>query len=204
MRRLTVLLVLSAVLIGCAVIIGCGSGSSVSTPSPGSAKVPTQAALEPEQNPPGDIPDNQAFVSYVSNAGGYSLDVPEGWARTESGPNASFVDKFDSISAAVASGSAAPTVESVASNELPQLANQVEAFERVKVAAVVLPAGGAVLIRYRANSAPDAVTNKKIRLEVDRYELFKGGKLAVLSLSAPAGSDNVDVWKQISNSFKWR
>jgi hypothetical protein len=83
------------------------------------------------------------------------------------------------------------------------LEQQVEAFEKVEIKAVDLPAGQAVRIRYRANSAPDSVTGKKVRLEVDRYELFKDGKLAAISLAAPAGSDNVDVWKQISDSFRW-
>ena len=64
---------------------------------------------------------------------------------------------------------------------------------------IVEPAGRpTLLIRYRANSAPDAVTGKQVRLEVDRYEFFKNGQLAALSLSAPAGSDNVDAWNQIS------
>ncbi len=97
----------------------------------------------------------------------------------------------------------APTVASVTAKELPTLAAQVEAFEKVTVETVDLPSGQAVLFRYRANSAPDAVTGKKVRLEVDRYDVFKDGKMAAISLSAPAGSDNVDVWRQISTSFKW-
>jgi len=91
----------------------------------------------------------------------------------------------------------------VEANEVPQLTGAVEAFEKVEVKALDLPAGKAVRIRYRANSAPDPVTGKKVRLEIDRYELFKDGKVATISLSAPAGSDNVDVWAQISSSFKW-
>jgi HKD family nuclease len=35
--------------------------------------------LKPEKNPPGDIPDNQVFIDYVSTLG-FSLKVPEGWA----------------------------------------------------------------------------------------------------------------------------
>ena len=57
--------------------------------------------------------------------------------------------------------------------------------------------------RYRCNSAPDPVTAKSIRLEVDRYEIYSQERLAILSLSAPAESDNVDVWNQISHSFRW-
>ncbi|MEA2595260.1 MAG: hypothetical protein QOF01_1729, partial [Thermomicrobiales bacterium] len=77
------------------------------------------------------------------------------------------------------------------------------AFALVDVTAVDLPAGPAVLIRYQANSAPDEVTGKQIRLDVERYELFKDGKLAAISLRVPAGSDNVDVSNMISRSFQW-
>lgn len=205
MPKMSVLLLLGTGVIVGALLVGCGSGSSTSTPtqSPNGGSPSVPGAVEQEQNPPGDIPDNQVFVSYHSTAGGYALDVPEGWARTESGTNVKLVDKLNSISVEVTSQSAAPTVATAEANDVPALQTQVEAFEKVAVKAVDLPAGKAVLIRYRANSAPDAVTGKKVRLEIDRYELFKDGNVAAISLSAPAGSDNVDVWNQISKSFKW-
>jgi hypothetical protein len=202
-KAVVVLLALSAVVAGAALFIGCSSGSSVSTQSSDGGLQPSQGAVEPEKNPPGDIPDDQVFVAYHSDAGGYTVDVPEGWARTESGPNVSFVDKLDSIAVEIISSAGAPTVDSVEANDVPQLTSEVEAFEKVEVKALDLPAGKAVRIRYRANSPPDPVTGKKVRLEIDRFELFKDGNLAVISLSAPAGSDNVDVWNQISSSFKW-
>jgi hypothetical protein len=203
MPKMTAFLLLGAAVALGALLVGCGSGSSTSTQSPGGGSPSVPGAVAPETNPPGDIPDNQVFVSYHSAAGGYSLDVPEGWARSETGPNVSFVDKLDSIKVEITSGSAAPTVQSVTDSDVPQLEQQMEAFEKVGINTVDLPAGQAVRIRYRANSAPDSVTGKKVRLEVDRYELFKDGKLAAISLAAPAGSDNVDVWKQISSNFKW-
>jgi len=201
-KAVVLLLALSAVVASGALFIGCSSGSSTSTQSSDAGSQPP-GAVEPEKNPPGDIPDDQVFVAYHSDAGGYTVDVPEGWARTQSGPNVSFVDKLDSIAVEITSSDGAPTVDSVEANEVPQLTGAVEAFEKVEVKALDLPAGKAVRIRYRANSAPDPVTGKKVRLEIDRYELFKDGKVATISLSAPAGSDNVDVWAQISSSFKW-
>ncbi len=120
-----------------------------------------------------------------------------------SGPNVSLSSKLSSLAVDIASATSAPTVDSVTANELPVVGAQVEAFEKVSVESVDLPSGKAVRIRYRANSAPDAVTGKKVRLEVDRYEIYRNGKLAALSLSAAAGSDNVDVWNQISSSFTW-
>jgi hypothetical protein len=76
--------------------------------APGSAStqapVPsTETAVAPEVNPPGDIPDTQAFVRYSSTAGNYSFEVPEGWARTETGPNVSFVSKLDGVKVDVSS-----------------------------------------------------------------------------------------------------
>jgi hypothetical protein len=47
------------------------------------------------------------------------------------------------------------------------------------------------------------VTGKQYRLDVDRYELFKNGKVAAISLAVPAGSDNVDVSNLVSRSFQW-
>ena len=189
------LLIAAAALLLSAVVPGCGSDSN----SPSG----TEAPVATEDSPPGDIPDNQVFVSYHSSGGRYTLDTPEGWARTESGANVTFSDKLHRIAVDVSEGSTPPTVESITAEDIPPLAASVEAFENVRVESVNLPSGLAVLVRYRENSAPDSVSGKKVRLETDRYEYFKDGKLAVLSLSAPAGSDNVDVWRQISRSFTW-
>lgn len=175
------------------------SSPAVATPSP----VPTQAAVEPEQNPPGDILDNQAFVTYTSPNGGYSISVPEGWARTENGANVAFADKLHTFTVDVECTSAQPTVDTVTNIEVPLLARQIPAFELIDVKAVDLPAGPAVLIQYRTNSAPDDVTGKQYRLDVDRYEVYSDGKLAAISLAGPAGSDNIDVSNQVSRSFQW-
>jgi hypothetical protein len=196
-------------LIVAAMMAACGSGSSTSPPatsapaaqSTGLVGQPT--AVPVENSPAGDIPDTQAFVSYHSTAGGYTLQVPEGWARTESGSNVTFDNKLQSIRVEVTSAAAAATVDTVGANEVPQLKQQTQAFGQVDLKPVTLAGGSAVLLRYRANSAPDSVTGKTTRVEIDRYEFFKNGKLAALSLSAPAGSDNVDVWNQISGSFAW-
>jgi hypothetical protein len=159
--------------------------------------------MAPEVSPPGDIPDNQAFVTYTSADGGYNIAMPEGWARQESGPNVNFVDKLHRFAVDVTCVDSAPTAETAKSVDAAQLAQQIPAFELVEIKPVDLPAGPAILIRYRMNSAPDEVTGKQIRLDVDRYEIFKDGRLAAISLAVPAGSDNVDVSNQISRSFQW-
>ena len=155
-----------------------------------------------ESNPPGDIPDSVQFVRYTSPSGGYSLEVPEGWARSESGSGVAFADKLTSIRVEVQPATGAPTPEQVRSGSEPALAAGVRAFKEVAVQTASLPAGLAVLLRYQANSDPDQVTGRQVRLEVDRYEIFHDGRLVVVSMSAPAGSDNVDVWRRVSRSVR--
>ena len=49
----------------------------------------SETPLAPEVNPPGDIPDSQAFILFKS-PDGFSLKVPEGWARKTSGSKTVF------------------------------------------------------------------------------------------------------------------
>src|SRR5882762_11879488 len=57
------------------------SQAATSAPSAATAEEPVKA----ENNPPGDIPDNLAFVRYSNKSGRYSFTHPEGWAQTASG-----------------------------------------------------------------------------------------------------------------------
>lgn len=176
------------------------------TPEPAAspaAPIPTQAPAAPEQNPPGDIPDNQAFVTYTNAQGGYSITMPEGWARQENGTDVSFTDKLHTFSVAISCASQAPTSATVQAEAQTSLPAQIPAFELIGVTDISLPSGPAVLIQYRQNSKPDDVTGKEHRLDVDRYEIFSDGSLATITLESPAGSDNVDVSHQVSESFRW-
>lgn len=165
---------------------------------------PAESAVAPEINPPGDIPDSQVFVSYQSVAGGYRLDVPEGWSRTENGSDASFVQRFDGVSVAVAPAAAAPTVASARAGEAARIIASGRAVTITDVSAVALPAGKAVVIRYTSNSEPNAVTNNRVRLENEALLFFNNGRMATLTLWAPQGADNVDQWTRMSRSFRWR
>jgi hypothetical protein len=166
----------------------------------------TEAAAQPEQNPAGDIPDSQAFVTYSSTSGGYAISMPEGWARQEQGANVQFADKLHTFSVSISCASTAPTVASATTETQPGGSLQVAtpAFELVGIEAVQLPAGPAIHITYRGNSAPDDVTGKQHRVDIDRYELFHNGHLAAITLTTPAGSDNVDVARHVSESFTWQ
>ena len=129
--------------------------------------------------------------------------MPEGWARTENGPDVAFADKLHTFTVFVRCAASAPTVDSVTNSEVPLLQQQLPAFALTDVTAVSLPAGPAIKVRYQINSQPDEVTGKQYRLEVEQFEFYQDGKLATLALAVPAGSDNVDVSNQISKSFTW-
>jgi hypothetical protein len=163
----------------------------------------TESAVAPEVSPVGDIPDTQAFVKYSSAAGGYELDVPEGWARTENGPAVTFVNKIDGVKVTIAPASSAPSASSVQASEVKQIQSQGRAVTVANVSEISLPGGKAVLIKYGSNSDPNAVTNKQVRLDNEAYVFFKNGKEAILTLWAPQGADNVDQWQRMSKSFRW-
>src|SRR5262245_28212333 len=186
-----------------------GAGSPPPTRSPPKGGPPTESPVPPEQpvpsesSPPGDIPDNTAFVPYRA-PGGFVIRVPEGWARTRSGPDVSFTDKLNTVSAAWAAAPSAPTVASARKSEVPQLRTTERALRLGDVKSVTLPGGSAVLITFQENSAPNTVTGKQYRLDVERFEFYRGGTEAVLTLSSPEGADNVDPWRIVSESFAWR
>jgi hypothetical protein len=222
-NRLWIAVVAALVLAG--LVAGCGSGGS-----PESAAVETKAEApaaaeaaqgeaagggegeaggggaavpsEAESAATGDIPDNQAFLLYADKPAGYSIRYPEGWARTGSGADVTFREKGNVIHIAVGTGPA-PTAAGAEAG----VAELAKADPTVKAKATSeLELGGrpAVKIEYTRQSIPDPVTGKRLPLTVDRYEIGKGGKVAVIDLATPEGVDNVDAYRLISESFRWR
>jgi hypothetical protein len=171
----------------------CGSGSKGAAVDPNTA----------ETSPPGDIPDNQAFVAYTPPGGGYSVKVPEGWARTASGGAVTFTDKLNSIRMESAAATSALTVAEAKRAEVPQLAQTVNGFKAGDVSSVDRTAGKAIRIAYLADSAADTVTGKTGQNAVERYVFFHNGKKVVLTLTGPKGADNVDPWKIVTDSVRW-
>ena len=172
----------------------------VMLPASGMA-IAAEAAIPAEKNPPGDIPDSQVFIDFKSPAG-FSMKVPESWSRTGTATGATFADKYDSIEVGIGTSAAAPTVASVEANEAKALQASDRAVKIASIKAAKLDGGDAVIIAYSANSAPNAVTNKQIRLERARYLIFKAGKLVTLDMAAPLGADNVDQWALMSKSVR--
>src|ERR1700730_14583736 len=119
-----------------------GSAQIAGTPA-----MATERPAAPEKNPPGDMPDTQVFVIYISPLG-FSLKVPEGWARTDRRDAASFFDKYNALNIAVASAASAPTPTSAADHEAADLVKTGRAVRIEAIRKVVLRSGPALLIMY--------------------------------------------------------
>lgn len=158
----------------------------------------------PEVNPAGDIPDNQVFVAYSPPSGGFTVSVPEGWARTDAGGVVTFTDKLNSVRMETIDTATQPTVESARTNDAPAIQAAAKGYEAGKVSFVNRKSGAAILITYRADATPDPTTGKVVRDDVERYEFFKDGKQVILTLSGPQGADNVDPWMTVTDSFTWK
>jgi hypothetical protein len=179
MRFRLLLLLPALVLAGCGSSSGSGAGSGSATPNPNA----------PEAQTNGDIPDNQAYVRYAPPGGGYSVKVPEGWARTAAAGAVTFTDKLNSIRMEAGAASGARTAPSGA--------------QQVKVTTVQRKAGTATEVAYLAQSQPDAVTGKTRTNAVERYTFPHKGRAVVLTLSGPKGADNVDPWRIVTDSLQF-
>ena len=155
----------------------------------------------PEVVEPGDIPDNQVFVTFPSPDGAFSLKVPEGWAQTESNGVVTFTDKYNSVAIQSTSAATPPTIDSVTNAGLADVSSD-PTFALTGVTTVTRKGGEAVLATFEIGSAPNAVTGKKALLAVERYVFFHNGTQVTLTLSGAKGADNVDPWKIVSNSVK--
>jgi hypothetical protein len=192
---------LAAIALSAAALFAAGCGSSSS--GGGSSAKPVNPN-GPEVSPAGDIPDNQAFVAYAPAGAGFTVKVPEGWARTTAGGATTFTDKLNSIVVGTPTTAAKrPTAASATATVIPQLARTVKGFANARAGTVTRTAGPALRITYLADSAPDTVTGKTRRNAVERYEFLHNGKLVVLTLAGPKGADNVDPWKIVTDSLRW-
>lgn len=176
-----------------------GASGTTSSDAPSGAVDPNA----PEVVEPGDIPDDQVFVTYKWADGSFSVDVPEGWARTNVGGAVTFTDKYNSITITSAASTAAPTVESVTSQGLADVSSD-PTFHLGKVTAVSRKSGSGVLATYEIGSTPNPVTGKKALLAVERYVFAHGGHQVVLTLSGAKGADNVDPWRIVTDSLSWK
>jgi hypothetical protein len=181
-----------------------GSATSTSSSTTSSSTQASVKAVPVESNPPGDIPDNLAFVAYSNAAGHYAFTHPEGWAQTGAGTRVRFTDKLNGVEADSTAATATPTVSSAKTTEVPKLQQSVPAFALRSVTAVRLPGGSGVRIIFRRNSDPDPVTGRVYRDEVEEYLVYSAGHLVRMDLFGPVGADNVDAYRTMSKSLRIR
>lgn len=172
------------------VLAGCGSGHG---PSGSGSSTPSTAA--------GDIADTATYLTY--HGSGYSLKYVEGWGIQQGpGGHVAISDKDSSETVAVRADH--QTVAAVATSDLAHLRSTAPRFHLIARRTVQLPAGTAAYAQYRTLSAPDPVTSKRVAVVVDRYYVQSPNRVAVLTLSTPVGVDNVDAFRLIARSFRWR
>lgn len=198
-----------------AFVVGCGGGKHKSVPASGSTAnsattragatsitspaSPTPLKGEAAAAATGDIPDNQVFLRYADTGAGYSMKYPEGWAQQGSGSLTTLRDKNNIIRIVVAPGG--PVDVSAARNDV----SGVSGAKIMRAPQAITVSGStAVKVTYTTKSAPSAVTGKRLMLVVDRYYLWHGGKRAIVDLGTPVGVDNVDAYRMMIESFRWR
>ncbi|GFG51860.1 hypothetical protein CQY20_07560 [Mycolicibacterium agri] len=195
---------LSVVMAGLTTVLLLGGcAASDSGPSGSAAHSGTATTAAPESNPAGDIPDTQVFVPFTPPAGLFTVLVPEGWARTTEGTATSFTDKANTVRIETAASAEAPSTESVQVDELPAIASSTPGYRPGTVSAVQRKAGSVIVITYQGTSAPNPVTGKTGIDAFERYDYWRNGHEAILTLSGPVGADNVDPWRTITDSLQW-
>jgi hypothetical protein len=182
------------------VLAGCGS---TATAPPGASTPSGAAPAVSENNPAGDIPDNQAFVPFTLAGGLFTVSVPEGWAGATEGAATIFTDKLNTVRIETRPTAAAPNTESVSVYELPAIASSTPNYRAGTVTAVQRNAGQMMLITYQGTSPPNSVTGKTQTDAFERYEYWHAGQEMILTLSGPVGADDVDPWRTVTDSLRW-
>lgn len=182
---------------------GGTGGGAPGAPAVTGAAAPSSSPLATEVNPPGDIPDNQAYVTYAVPGSSVGLKVPEGWSRSASGGATTFTSKLNSIRVAVSPVSTAPTTAAVRARAGRTVATTVANYVPGKVSTVRRAGQAVVLFTYLGDSAPDPVTSRVVRDAVEQYTYWKAGTELILTLAGPNNADNVDPWRAVTDSVRF-
>lgn len=192
----------------CLASAGCGGGASAShsagaSEAPQSPQSAAEAPSDAQSAATGDIPDNQAFLTFADPSAGYSIRYPEGWTRTGKHGEVTFQDRANVIHVVVAAGPA-PTPAEAAAGVAQMKHGDPTITAGGAPQRVTIDASPVIKLTYTRLSKPDPVTGKRLPLTIDRYVYARGGKTAIVDLGTPRGVDNVDAYRMISRSFRWR
>ena len=157
-----------------------------------------------EVSPPGDIPDNQAYVAYSPPGAGYSVKVPEGWARSTRGRRRDVHRQAQLDPHGVGARRRRRRPSRASERELPQLAKSVDGFQPAGVTIVKRTAGPAVRDHLPRAAPPDPVTGKTRHRRGRALRLLPQRQARSCSRSSgPKGADNVDPWRLVTDSLRW-
>ena len=173
-----------------------GSTATTTTaPTTTTASGPSALQAEATAKAAGDIPDNQMFLVFTNAKAGYSMKYPEGWAQAGNGDHVTIRDKNNIVRIEVAPG-------------LPSLAQVKSDLAGTQIVSgpkkITIGGKPAIKVTYSTQSAPNPVTGKRVTLDVDRYYLSNGSKEAIVDLGTPHGVDNVDAYRMMIESFRWK
>ncbi len=178
------------------------SGGNGSTTTRSGSQSPGALTAEAQQAAAGDVPDNQVFLRFGNAQVGYSMKYPEGWSQRGSGARVTFIDKNNIVRIAVSKG-AGVSVAGVAA-DMNRLERQTPSLRFDAPTRMAINGKRVVKVVYTTASAPNPVTGKQVTLVVDRYYVPGAGKHAVVDLGTPQGVDNVDAYRLMIESFRWR
>lgn len=206
MRRATPAILLAGVI----ALSACGgsptrnarvSSTTASSTHPAATTQTTASALQAEATAAaaGDIPDNQAFIVFRNGAAGYSMKYPEGWAQKGSRSQVT-IRNNNNIVRVVVERRTPPSAAAITQ----ELASLQGAHVQTGPQQLTIGAAKAFKIVYTTESAANAVTGKRVTLTVDRYYLTHAGRVAIVDLGSPVGVDNVDAYRLMIQSFRWR
>jgi len=173
------------------------TGASADTAPPGASEAPAGAGTTT-----GDIPDTAVFLAYEDASHGFTIQYVEGW-QVSTRPDGVDIRDKDSSETVTVVPAQSDIAGYIARTDLPAL-ESAAGFELVARDSVATPAGTYLHVRYHVPTPPDPVTGKQVPSTVDRYYVPGASGLAIVSLATPDGVDNVDAFRQMIESFRWK
>ena len=198
---------IASLLCACAAAVaGCGSsgngehGSTVE--SAGASEAAGALSAEARSAATGDIPDNQVFLRYSNHGAGYTIKYPEGWTLSGAGSDVALKDKNNIVHVVIERGPSPSPGSVKRALDAAKVATPSLSYQQPRL--ISLGAQPAVKATYTTLSARDPVTERRVLLVVDRYVLGYHGRVATVDLGTPRGVDNVDAYRMMIHSFRWR
>jgi hypothetical protein len=130
------------------------------------------------------------------------MQYPEGWVQRGAASDVTLQDKNNLVHIVVRRGTA-PNAAAVA-RALAREKRATPSLQAGAPSSVTVAGRPAIKISYSTESAANPVTGKRVLLLVDRYVLPGAGHYAVADLGTPKGVDNVDAYRMMIGSFRWR